>query len=108
MSEQQTPTIQEIRAEVRAMDPHLKPWNPSFKSAVLLLSLLVVGPDDITTLASFSRLPRSFVETRVARLRANGIVTAEGKVAAAWFDTAGAEAFWLDVCVAEGLMKRAS
>lgn len=99
-------TIREIRAEVKRLDPALRAWGQDFRAAVMLLSMLVVGTN-LTELSAFSRLPRRFVEIRLERLLANGVMLPDGRIAADWFsEESGAWGFWMDVCVANGTLKR--
>ena len=97
-------TIERIKQEVQSLDPSLKEEDDAFKTATVMLAGLVVGPN-INAVAKFTNLPRVFVRLRAAALRANGIWKA-GQTHAAWFGKNGGMAFWMDVNVAEGLMKR--
>jgi hypothetical protein len=99
-------TLTQIQDEVNRMDPSLKGKGGHFRSAVLLLSALAVGTS-LDDLVGFTGYRRSFVEPRVKRLQQSGVFTRDGQIAAQWFDENGGIAFWMDVCVAEGLMQRA-
>ena len=101
------PTIARIRREVKHLDSALPENDESFKAAVVMLSMLVVGTD-VPPLSMFTGYAPDFVEPLVERLQANGVVQRDGTIAANWFDeNEGGIAFWMDVCVAQGLMKRA-
>lgn len=103
-----TATIEDITSAVEGLDPNLDPNLDTFRSALLLLSSAVVGPDE-AKVAAFTGLPAAFVAERAERLRASGVWTGEGKIAADWWDEeTGGIAFWIDVNVAEGLMERAT
>lgn len=97
-------TLQDFEKEVQQLDPSQKPEEPSFKTAVLLLSALQVGAN-AERLSKFTGYPRTFVSERVRRCRENGIFKG-GKVACEWFDENGGIALWCDVLVAEGLLAR--
>jgi hypothetical protein len=99
-------TFKYFEKEVRRLDPNLKPDDPCFKTAVLLLSALQVGAN-IERLVEFTGYPKGFVRERALRCRENGIFRG-GKVACDWFDENGGVGLWCDVLVAEGLLGRAS
>lgn len=87
------------------MDGTLAPTEDSFRTAVLLLALLEKG-DDVDALTTFTRLPREFVEIRVKRLRANGVIVENGMLNVDWWDEQhGGVEFWMHVSVAEGLIE---
>lgn len=102
-----TLTLGRIHKEIVRLDPTLKPGDPSFISATILLGALRAGTA-IRPLATFTRLPRRVVAERVHRLKANGVFQRNGKIFADWFGEHGGVALWADVCVAEGLMNRAA
>jgi hypothetical protein len=85
------------------MDPQLDAASDTFRTAVLLLSLALVG---VTKVRSFTGYTGAFVNGRIARLRQNGILERGGAINANWFNDGGGFDFWMDVCVAEGLMER--
>ena len=101
-----TPTIDVIRDEVRALAPALSERDQAFTTALILLSALVVGPND-QAVADFTGLSLSTVQKRTRNLRAGGLWGHDGKIHADWFDEeTGGISFWLDVAVADGLMVR--
>jgi len=100
-------TLRQIIQEVARLDPNLRPDESTFHSAVLLLAALQQGQDTMK-LAQFTGYSLAWIEERAARLRAAGIWK-RGKTHAEWADDEdGAVSFWMDVCVAEGLLKRAA
>ena len=98
-------TIERVRAEVKRMDPNVDENSSEFRSAVILLSALVVGPR-VREVATFTGYKYRDVAERFRRLRASGVVR-QGQLSIQWFDEdGGGIAFWLDVLVAEGMMAR--
>ncbi len=98
-------TLARIGAEVLRMDPKVDPDSDTFQAAVVLLCGVVVGPSKA---AAFSGYPASVTGPIVERLRTSGIWKGRQVHHSGWFDEdAGGMAFWMDVCVAEGLMQRA-
>jgi len=96
-------TLQQITEEVRRMDPHCT--GDAYKAAVCLFSSLVVGPDS-KKLIEFTGYPSKLVRGFSSNLRASG-VWSNGLVHADWFNKdSGGVAFWCDVAVAQGLMRR--
>lgn len=97
-------TLRKVKNEIRRMDPNCGDGE-DFKTAVVLLSSLETGPDS-DALATFTGYPRKFVREIGGRLRDSGIWK-NGKVYAGdWFDKDGGLAFWLDVAVGRGFMRR--
>jgi hypothetical protein len=97
-------TLRDFEKEVQRLDPKQKPEDSGFKTAVLLLSTLEVGPN-VERLVKFTGYPKEFVRERVRRCRAGGIFRG-GKIACEWFDENGGIALWCDVLVAEGMLER--
>ena len=97
------PTRQRLKEELRRLDPNLDPRSDMYKTALILLSLAFVPWRRVCT---FTGLPSTFVEERLDRLKANGIIATDGSIHANWFKKDGAIDFWCDVNVAEGLMNR--
>lgn len=97
--------LEEIKQEVSRMDPNLN--GEGFQAAVVLLSGLQVGAD-AKKVAKFTGYAPDLVEAFSLRLHRSGVWT-NGKTACEWFDKDnGGIAFWMDVCVAQGLMQRAT
>jgi len=97
--------LKDFEKEVQRLDPKTAPEEPAFKTGVLLLSALQVGPN-VDRLAKFTGYSKTFIRERAKRCRENGIFIGS-KVACEWFDKeCGGVAFWMDVLVAEGLMAK--
>ena len=97
--------VEEIRKEVKRMDQNLNEEDTSFKAAVVLFSALEVGPS-APKVAEFTGYPLTLCQEFSARLRESG-VWKDGKTHCEWFDEKYGEiAFWMDVCVAQGLVER--
>lgn len=75
-----------------------------FKTAAVLMSSAVVGPDE-AKLAEFTGYDRAFIDAIGERLRKSK-VWHKGKIASDWFGKDGDITFNMDVCVALGWMKR--
>jgi hypothetical protein len=102
------PTCKELRACVHtlAFDP-IEEGSEDFDAALVLLAGCYLGTAKILPLSRLTGVhPRKVVEFAV-RLRASGAWTHSGKTSVEWFDAdAGQLAFWLDVWVATGVLKR--
>jgi hypothetical protein len=99
-------TLKQIEAEVRRMDPNVEPGSDTFKTAVILLSALVVGANTRRVVA-FTGYAKEEVEARATNLKQCGIWKG-GKTHSDWDDPEhGGVAFWMDCCVADGMLKRA-
>jgi hypothetical protein len=96
-------TVDMLKAEVRRMDPKVN--GRALKAGVIMLAALQEGTS-FERLVEFTGFPRRTVFEFVKRLRMNGVFTDDGRVAAAWFDKDGGIAFWMDVNVALGFIKR--
>jgi len=98
-------TLFDFEKEVQRLDPEIKLDDPCFKTGVMLLASIQVGAN-ADRLAKFCRYSRDFVRPRARRARKNGIWQYDA-VSCDWFDEkSGGVAFWMDVMVAEGIMKR--
>lgn len=98
-----TPTIEDVHALVTLLDPEL-PRGEDFDGAAVLLSSLIVGPDE-KYVAAFARLPLEFVSELATNLRRCGIWS-DGHVNANWLDEEyGAIQFWLDLAAAQGQLE---
>ena len=99
------PTLDELKQTIHELDPELKETDDYFKSALVLLTALYVGPR-VVAVSKFTGLPRQFVRERAARLR-DSKVWVKGATQGEWRDPDnGGIAFWMDVAVAEGLLAR--
>lgn len=91
--------------EIKHLEPGIEEGSDNFNTALMLLASVVVGANQ-RKIASFTKLPISFISPRAKRLRENQVWQG-GKVACEWFEKDGGSiAFWCDALVAEGLVKR--
>jgi hypothetical protein len=98
-------SLKRLHREIHKLDPKVEPGSDTFNAAVVTLASAIVGPN-IRRLAKLTKLPLAYVTTIGRRLRENGIWMGS-KVACDWNDKeSGAIEFWLDVCVAQGLLER--
>lgn len=97
-------TLEQIRQEVKRLDPNLPEDIETFQHAVLLLSALVVGAD-VMKLATFTGYKLEWIQQVDTRLRRAGIWKGK-QTAANWAGEDGGLEFWMDVCVAEGTIER--
>lgn len=98
-------TLEKVKAEVRKMDPNLDSESSSFRAAVVLLAGLVVGAN-ADSIAEFTGYSRAEVRKFGSNLRECGVWRGS-KTACGWDDPeSGGVAFWMDVCVAEGTLRR--
>ena len=94
-----------IEASVKKLDPKLKKNEETFKIATILLSSIQVGADP-KAIAKFLDIGVKEVEKYEKNLRKSKVWQGK-KVACEWFEKeAGGVAFWCDVLVAQGLVKR--
>lgn len=99
-------TLGDVKAEVRRMDPDLDEDDDGFKAATVLLASVVVGTNQ-RGLVKFTHYPAALIAKFAANLRRSGIWIKDGRVAhSGWLDKDGGIAFWMDVCVAQGLLMR--
>ena len=99
-------TIQQLRKEVKRLDPNLSEEDEGFSAALVLLAAGNVGTS-WRKIADFTCLDPHLVKLFVSRLQRNKVFT-HGKINCEWFDRENGDiSFWMDVCVAQGLMNRA-
>ncbi len=92
--------------EVVRLDPKIDRDDPCFKTGVILLVAIQVGAN-ADRIAKFCGYSRDFVRLRARRARKNGIWQYDAVNCDEWFEKKfGGVAFWMDVLVAEGQMKR--
>lgn len=97
---------QQIEAEVMRLDPSLDKDSESFKAAVVMLTALKVGAVQIRIKKELGYCyPMKLISWFGYNLRKAGIWKKE-KTHSDWFGKDGGLTFWLDVCVAQGLMER--
>lgn len=98
-----------IKKEVHKLDSKIKEEDLAFKSAVILLSSLQVGPS-ADKVARYTRYSRDFVRKRARRLKKSEVWIRRGHksdIVCNWFEKKhGSIAFWLDVLVAEGMVAK--
>lgn len=98
-------TLDYLKKEIYRLDPKTGEDEFGFKTALILLSSLVIGCNQ-KKISKFTKIPLFYIKPRAERLRSNGIWTGS-KVCADWFTKGtGGVAFWCDVLTAEGLVKR--
>lgn len=93
-----------IIKEVHKLDPKLKEKDEGFKIATILLTALQEGANS-KKIAKFLDIPETEVTRYEKNLRDNKIWIGN-KTSANWFGESGGTAFWMDVTVAQGYMKR--
>lgn len=99
-------TIREAEEMVQELEPTLLPTDDGFKEAALLLASTSIGTD-VDELAAFTGYDRAFISKCAEYLRASGVWTEDGMLAADWWDEEmGTIAFWLDVNIAQGFIVR--
>lgn len=97
--------MKDLRKVVRKMDPKLSEQDESFNAALVLVGAAEVGTN-ADKIAERTGLARKVVRGYTKRLREQGVFKGD-KIACEWHDKEhGGVAFWLDVCVARGLMNR--
>jgi len=98
-------TIQEIKNAVKEMDPNLSAREEGFKFAVLLIAASQVGPTQ-PKLCELTRYPAGLVKKFLVNARTTGLIKGGKIMHSGWFDKDGGIAFWLDVAMAQGFIKR--
>jgi hypothetical protein len=95
-----------LREEIKKLDTALEPDSSSYVSACILMASAFVGAN-MRAVADLTGYCLDAVRKRAARLRKNGLWRGNRVFHSGWDDAEdGAWAFWLDVCIAEGLLKR--
>ena len=97
-------TIQEAEDVVREMDPNVR--EEDVQVGGLLIASAVIGNDE-QALAVFTGYEPDFIATCGRRLRDNGVWVGDELCVDWWDEETGGVAFWMDVCIAQGLMRRA-
>ena len=93
------------RDMVRSLDENLAGTDPAFNIAVVLLSILQVGPY-VGAIADEADLPPHVVSGVLRRAKAEGIIKGK-KINSNWADPKdGGISFWLDVATVEGFLHR--
>ncbi len=100
-------TIDEVKAELKKMDPAFDEGDENCQAAIVLLSSLEVGTS-IRKLREFTGLPSGLISKFSYNLRKSG-VWRDSKVYADWADEeSGGVSFTLDTLVATGMMQRSA
>ena len=98
-------TLKEIRAEIRKIDPAVKPQSDEFRVYTLLLAALEVGAYP-AAVAKFTGIDKIFVLRVGRRLRESGIWK-NGKTHADWWNKkSGGIALAADCAVGLGFIRR--
>ena len=98
-------TLKWVKSTVSKMDETMDINSHAFRTAVILLSSAVVGPN-INKIAKFTGYSVGAVRQRARNLRANKVWVGS-KVSAEWLDKKnGTVAFLCDCLVADGLLVR--
>jgi hypothetical protein len=97
-------TLDDVKAEVRRIDPSMTEDHRYFKTAVFLVAALkAVGQSDVA-LHRFTGCSRGWLIRRIKNLRRAGIWK-DGESSHRWYDDGfGAVEFRLDIKTAEGEM----
>jgi len=94
-----------IETEVKRLDSKIKKSDETFKIATILLSALRVGADS-QAIAKFLKIDKKEIEKYEKNLRKNKVWVGK-KTICEWFEKdKGGVAFWCDVLVAQGLLKK--
>ena len=97
---------EEIIKGIAASDLDFEEGNRDWEAALVLLSAVEIGCDDLQKLAEFSGVDLETIKEFEPRLRKAGVWREDGKTACEWFEEGGALALILDSMVALGLMER--
>ena len=95
-----------LREELERLDPKLVPGEPDYQASLMLLASCVVGPS-IRKIERLLRVQPGSLRKFAQRARANGIWRS-GKITSDWSaqNGEGVVAFWLDVNVCLGRLRR--
>jgi hypothetical protein len=101
----QIKTIEEVNEVIKKLDNNIEINSEAFKVAQILLTALIVGPNR-NKIAKFTGLSKDFIYKTERKLKASG-VWKNNKTCCEWFDKeSGGVAFWCDVSVGLGYLKR--
>lgn len=98
-------TVNDLKKEIRRMDPNLKPTDESFDTAVILLASTIVGPN-VLSVSRYTGIATPEVAKRAKNFRESKVWSGKKVRAGEWFDKDGGIAFWLDVSVGDGMLRR--
>jgi hypothetical protein len=103
------PTLAEMQAALRDLDPSAMHDNPEMLDAgVVLLAGLHFGTKDILPISSFTGVAPERVAEFAERLRASGIRTPDGETACQWGQEDGEIDLLIDILIAIGIVACAS
>ena len=100
-------TRKQLIDEVHRLDPKLSAGDDAFKCAVILFTAVLVTGPSIKKVTRFSKYPEVLVRRFANNLRSNGMWGHRYIHISEWDDKkAGAIAFWLDVSIGLGFIRR--
>jgi hypothetical protein len=99
-------TLEEVKSEIRRIDPGIKENDDGFSVAMVLISAAFsVGPE-VAALVRFTGYTQAFICDIARRMKATKLWNEEGVETEHWFDgdnwTSG---IWTDSLVAQGLLE---
>jgi hypothetical protein len=102
-----TADLEKLKAAIHASDPNITEDAEAFQAALVLLAAADMDSTSVAPLTAATGVPYALVRKFVRNLKLNGVFRG-GKIHhSGWDDEQhGGIAFWMDVCVAEGLMIR--
>lgn len=98
-------TLEQLRNQVKRLDPKLNENEESFGIALMLLAGIHVGAD-IKKISDFIKVPVKWLEPYEKRLRDQGVWVGENTTCDWVNEKTGAIAFWCDVLVAQGMLEK--
>ena len=99
--------VEQAEKEVKRLDPKLGRDDEAFDVAVILIVSILIETQSPDRLALFTMRKRELVYRVVTNLKKNGVFTKDGNWAIDWWDKeTGSIAFWLDVNIGMGYIKR--
>lgn len=99
-----TSSLSKLKGLLKDSDPNLKEADEAFGAGLILLRISQTGDWNQRSLAAFTELSRDLVRKCTSNLRSCGYHSPDGKLRTDW--TEGDIAFWIDVTVALGLVRR--
>jgi len=98
--------LEEIKKEVRILDPELSEDSPDFRAAVYLLSAANLGPAS-GYLKTFTGFKYKEIYKWNKNAKNNGLFKNNTLYHSGWIDDdTGGIGFWLDVLILQGLIAR--
>jgi len=100
-------SLKQLLDETHRLDPMLSEKDDAFKCAVILLTAAVVTGPNIKKVAKFTKYHESLVRRFVDNFRKDKLWGHKYIHSSEWHDKkAGGVAFWLDVSVGLGFIRR--